>query len=329
VISSSGLLAGYSFDTLGTRLGLVDPSRAVTLDRLVHYRHVIWLVDANAAFKGTGTDPTTPITTLRAMSRPGKLTALDGYVQLGGQVWLAGGGAAYASLINFDSRANNAGQITVFDVSHGELGPGRILYDAAHLRSAIGVTRSSLAYARSPAAVGGWSGHGPDGTLGAPDYSRAPATMRRRDASTDPIPPTRLPTQTSLYYATSFAAGFVMDLNGITEDFDPDPNVERIESALDTVYDVTGIVLPIPAAPVMTYYHGRDNAPFVYTGFEPWDFTRADCQALVDFVLGDIWKLAKTQGASAARASATTPWPALRTTRTPGVARRDAVRLRR
>jgi hypothetical protein len=48
----------------------------------------------------------------------------------------------------------------------------------------------------------------------------------------------------------------------------------------------------------MTFYHGRDNTPFVYTGVEPWDWTREDCQGLVDFVLGDVWKLTKAAPAS-------------------------------
>jgi hypothetical protein len=189
--------------------------------------------------------------------------------------------------------------MTVFTVRDGELGPGRPMYDAAHVRSALGVTKSNFDMTRSPAAVGDWSGHGPDGTLSAPDYSHAPAAMRRRDPGTDPLPPTRLPSQAALYYPTAFPAGFVLEHNQIVEDFDPDPAVERIESALDTVYNVSGVILPLPSAPVMLYYHGRENAPFVYTGFEPWDYTPADCQGLVDFVLGDIWKLSKTPGASA------------------------------
>jgi hypothetical protein len=43
----------------------------------------------------------------------------------------------------------------------------------------------------------------------------------------------------------------------------------------------------------MFYYHGRDNAPFVFTGFDIWSWSRADCQSLVDFVLSDIWGLAR------------------------------------
>jgi hypothetical protein len=233
------------------------------------------------------------------MSAPGVTSTLEAYVQLGGQVWLAGGGAAYASLVNFDVRSNNQGATTVFSVAAGELTAGRLLYDVAHIRSAIGVTKGEINMTRSPAAIGGWSGHGPDGTISAPDYTRAPPAMRRRDPGIDPLPPTRLASQAALYYPSSFAAGFVLEPNVIREDFDPDPNVERLESALDTVYDASGAAIPIPAAPVMTYYHGRDNTPFVYTGFEPWDWTRADCQRLVDFVLGDIWKLSKSARAGA------------------------------
>jgi len=294
VLSTPGLLAGYPFDTLGTRLGLENAADGVPLRVLAQYRHVIWLVDQRGSLFSASVDQGIfPVTALRAMSRPGVASALAAYIQMGGRVWLAGGGTAFASLAEFDRRSNNQGQITVFTVDDGELGPGRPLYDAAHVRSAIGVTKSDLSMNRSAAAIGGWSGHGPDGTLSAPDYSHAPAAMRRRDPGTDPLPPTRLASQAALYYPTTFPAGFVMEPDTIREDFGT-PGVPRVESALDTVYDVSGAVLPIPSAPVMLYYHGRDNVPFVYTGFEPWDYTRDDCQGLVDFVLHDIWGLAKS-----------------------------------
>jgi hypothetical protein len=45
---------------------------------------------------------------------------------------------------------------------------------------------------------------------------------------------------------------------------------------------------------VMTYYHGRENAPLVFSGTSLWDFRQQNCQALVDFVLGRLWGLSKS-----------------------------------
>jgi hypothetical protein len=174
------------------------------------------------------------------------------------------------------------------------LKPGGLMYDAAHVRSALWIASFTAQPVRSATAIGGWTGHGPDGTLGAPDYSHAPPLLRLRDPSNDPLPPTRAASQASLYYAQSSGFGFVMQSNRIVEDFDPAPDATRLESAVDTVYGVSGGPVTIPSAPVMLYYHGREIAPFVYSGFELWMWTRADCQALVDFVLGDIWKLTRS-----------------------------------
>jgi len=44
----------------------------------------------------------------------------------------------------------------------------------------------------------------------------------------------------------------------------------------------------------MTYYHGAENAPFVITGFNLWNFRRSDCVALVDFVLQQLWGLPRS-----------------------------------
>ena len=90
--------------------------------------------------------------------------------------------------------------------------------------------------------------------------------------------------------------------NSIVENFGPSGG-ERLESALDTLYEVSSTQLCVSPAPAMLYYHGRENTPFVFTGFDLWSWSRADCQALVDFVLGDIWKLPKS-GAAARPASA-------------------------
>lgn len=321
VISEPGLLAGYSRDSLGTRLGLENPASGVTLDRLSGYRHVLWIVDDRvAAFFGPP-EQLLPITALEAMSGPGIPNTLSAYVMLGGQVWLAGGGAAFASLRRFDVGRNNEGASIVVSSQEGELGPGRLMYDIAHVRSSMNFTRTAHEPSRSGAAVGGWSGHGPSGTLAAPDYPKLPPVLRLRTPATDPMPPTRLASQTSLYYLTNTAKEFVLGPNIIVEDMDPDPEVARLESTLDTLYEAPNPLTPGANGPVMLYYHGRDNAPFVFTGFDLWTWKRADCQALVDFVLGDIWGLAKSGVAStparmaksaASRSAAVTPTRSVR-----------------
>lgn len=48
--------------------------------------------------------------------------------------------------------------------------------------------------------------------------------------------------------------------------------------------------------PVMTYYHGHDSAPLVFSGFSLWSYHRPELQDLVDFVLQDLWGLRKTTG---------------------------------
>jgi hypothetical protein len=303
VISAPGLLTGYAFDTLGTRLGLEDPSGAVPLSKLALYKHVLWLVDAKGAIDPGGVFP---ITALRWMSAPGHLSALVSYVAMGGKVWLAGGGAAYASLIEFNSRITDGSCGTVFSASSGELRPSSLLYAAGHVRSALTASVSNAEPSRSPAARGGWSGHGPAGDLTAPDYSRLPATLRFRTLATDPLPPTR-PAQTTLYYGTNASNEYISAPNEIAEDFDPSDTGVRLESALDSLYEVSSIQLCVSPAPAMVYYHGRETAPFVFTGFDLWSWSRADCQGLVDFVLGDIWKLSKSAPSASVRAAAGAP----------------------
>jgi hypothetical protein len=299
VLSTSGLFAGYPYDTLGTRLGLENPGIAVTLQTLGSYRHVLVLADAVAATYFPALDQRMfPMTWLRAISGPGQANVLGAYVELGGKVWLAGGGAAAATLLTYDRSRNNTSTGVVVSSDDDELGPGRTMYDHAHVRSAMNFSTTASEPARSAAAIGGWSGHGPTGTLAAPDYRKLPPVLRLRDQATDPMPPTRLASQTGLYYRTNTTKEFVLAPNSITEDMYPDPGVVRLESTLDTLYQAPNPMAPDQVGAVMLYYHGRDNAPFVFTGFDLWTWKREDCQALVDFVLGDIWGLPKSGGLS-------------------------------
>ncbi len=83
------------------------------------------------------------------------------------------------------------------------------------------------------------------------------------------------------------------------------------ESTLDTLMAATanGLKLdsgdpnaqnPLPHDPVvyptMTYYHGHDfTTPFIFSGFAPWNFQRAECKQLFDFVLQKMWDIYPSQ----------------------------------
>jgi len=64
---------------------------------------------------------------------------------------------------------------------------------------------------------------------------------------------------------------------------------------LDTLMEAQGgslatlITGQVPAT--MTYYHGTQAPEFVFSGFDIWTWTKADCISMVDFVLQQIWHL--------------------------------------
>ena len=311
VTTPPGLFAGYSFDTLGTRLGLENAANGVRLSKIGGYKNLIWLVDdAGAQYTDNLDQSIFPVTALYSMSGPGRASTLAAYIQLGGRVWLAGGGAAYSSLVNFDRRNNNQGQTTVFTDVQGELVASRIMYDGAHWRSSIGVTKGSVTTFRydytvfqSPGGLNpvtrivtpGWSHYNryTNSTINSPDYSRLPTEMRWRTAATDPIPPTRLSSGSGLFYPTSYPSEYLLANNSIIEDVNPDPEVIEERSVLDTMFTSHSIVLLRANAPTMSYYHGNEANQFVFSGFAPWGYARQDCMALIDFVLQDIWGLSR------------------------------------
>ena len=319
-ISQPGLFAGYEYDTLGTRLGLENPARGVLLSRIGQYKSLVWLVDSDGVTKDFINPDAYPVTALKSMSGPGLASTLEAYTQLGGRVWLAGGGAAYGSLILFDKRNNNQGQTTVFSSlpQYSELAPSRIMYDGAHWQSAVAVTKSLVSTKRYEYTVQvrdslgvdhpttyivapAWEHpdhYNPGTTIRSPNYSHLPQEMRPKQGI-DPLPPTRLANQTTLFYSTSFPCEYIDDLNSIIEDVDPDPAHERQIAVLDTLMMASGGVLltppdkvtGIPTAPTMTYYHGNTAHQFVFTGFSIWSYARQDCMGLVDFVLQDLWNM--------------------------------------
>jgi len=140
-----------------------------------------------------------------------------------------------------------------------------------------------------------------NGNLSSPNYTLLPPKMRTKLEAGDPIPPTRS-ANTILFYPTSYPCEYIREINPIIENVSTDPEVSHEISVLDTLYDASGVVLltnitrtdgsfQLVPAPTMTYYHGRQARQFVFSGFSLWSYSRADCMALIDFVLQEIWKL--------------------------------------
>ena len=298
-ISPPGIFNGYAFDTLGT----LEYPYGVPLSLLTRYRHVIWYVETPA---GSAGNPPLPV--LRVMASPGHENALAAYIAQGGKVWLCGGGAAFATMRSWNRVGSSPSQYTSRD---GELVPGRMMYDFAHWRE--GIEMLSSIYARKfgsfpwplggvedthPSPSRGWPPNPkPPTPPGPPDYSLLPATLRSRTPATDPVPPGRLPD--NFFYPGRYAAEYISRATFIREDYDDRPNRVAEYSTLDTVYFTFGPPAPLDM-PCMTYYHGRDSAPIVFSGFGIWVWQRAQCIQLVDWVLQSVWGLRRDPGASRA-----------------------------
>ena len=287
-----GILAGYDFDTLGTR-GIA--SGIVPLSVLSRYRHVLWITDdIGAVFTGSPVDLLQPITSLRLMSSPGFQNTLAAYAQHGGQVWLQGGGAAYATLAAWNRRNTPANEFTNVD---GELIEGRFMYDFPHWQSGIRILPAREALLNVPATTGDPTAAPGRGWPGQPLYQKLAThslVLSPRNCVSDPPPPLR--TCNSFYALQSYTAEFLFRPNAVLEDVDPRPNHETFVSVLDTLYLASGGSAGGPW-PVMTYYHGSQSAPMVFSGFPIWYFQRQQCQEVSDFVLQDIWGLSKRPAA--------------------------------
>ena len=191
-----------------------------------------------------------------------------------------------------------------------ELVAGRFMYDFAHWQSALMIRPSQYAVFNSPSAPvrpvwqnpapgRGWKNHGLDHALQQPDYNKllnnVPFLGPRR-CDTDPPPPVR--DCGSFYLIGTYSAECMGTLpaagaNFIREDADPNPDVVREESTLDTLYFTLGGTAPY-GRPMMTYYHGFESPQMVFSGFPLWFFQRAQARALADFVLRDIFGLTRS-----------------------------------
>ena len=296
-LKSPGVFAGYTFDRLGTRAWLDVPSRATSLVKLATYKHVIWIVDDDAASPGRQVAGDESMPVLRYINSRGRYSPLGAYLKLGGRVWIMGGGAATVSADEYNNQKNDDTRGREYSLRMGELGASRIVFDGGHWQSAFSNTHAAITIARSPRAdeiaASPWKHEDPftGRELTAPDYRRLPPVLRYRDPALDPMPPTRFPYQANLCYPTAITSEYLTEPNEIIEDVDRSPVSIRELSVLDTLYEARSVQMRRNPAPTMTWYHGKRANRFVVTGFAPWDFTREDCIGLVDFVLQDLWGL--------------------------------------
>jgi hypothetical protein len=303
-LSPAGIFKGYRFDTLGTRRGLEDPS--IPLEVLGRYRHIVWITDRASADFMITVSPTQPITALRYMSFRNRQNTLATWVRQGGKLWALGGGFGSATNLDWNNRSNDTALENVFTSTgfNPDLKPARFMYDLVHWQSefrsaqATGVTVS-----RPPFPIGGWRG--------APGYASLPDGLRFKSAATDPPWPFR-GSMIDIYRRAELEYLSLPDT--IVEDAQPSPHHQVLVPVLDTLMVATGSPLPLPGSqpavsrqvnPVMTYYHGPDCGPVVFSGFNIWTWTRADCVQLVDAVLQGIWGLTRTADAGGVVSSRT------------------------
>lgn len=268
--STPGLFAGYAFDTLSTHLATPDQ---LSLRSLSRYRNIVWMTDATSAlsYEQLANSTQRPMPRLREWSSPNAQNPLRVWLQQGGRLWLMGGGAALASLRPYDKPGTS---LSLYSSSLGELGPGRLMYDGARWRSEITMARSNSAR-RSSRAVADEGG--------VPDYGALPATLDAKQLDTDPLPPQRA----GSVHASAYVAEYLSLPNLVLE-----LENGRAVAALDTLYETVGGDAGT-GRPVMTYYHGLDGPPFVFSGFPVWYFQRAQAIQVVDFVLQRIWGLSR------------------------------------
>jgi hypothetical protein len=331
--SPPGIFAGYPFDTIYTRTATYFSS--VPLSDLVKYRHIVWFAEPLGA-----SGALVPIDALGAMSKPGQANTLAAYVTLGGRVWMCGGACASATLLGLNVNTNGAtapvGVAKFWSTgTKPALQPGRMMYDQVHWRSQFWATGVSFPIVyRSPRAVAGRGSAYPSDPP--PDYSRLPQRIRLKSAAEgDPLYP-YYPwrTNTDMYLGTTNwnveampgtlppSQDPMASWNVILENFSTNPDSTDLEPALDTLMAIRAFPFPAPQENlndplhfyenvIMTYYHGLENGPLFFSGFDIWSGNRGDLAQLVDFVMG-IWGVPKSATPAASAFARPAPTPAAR-----------------
>jgi hypothetical protein len=315
--STPGLFHGYAFDTIGTRTGAEDPT--LKLAYLGQYKYIVWMVDGVSSQNKQGerggppNSPIFPMTTLRYMTEPNRQNTLASWISQGGKLWLCGGGIGNATMSTYNNRTNDINQTRIYTSAgtRPELVSGRFMYDAAHWRSEFKpfyggkqkirrIDQPDPRYDPSDPNSAYWPGGSSHTRELRPEYNDAPAEMLPKTAATDPLPPNRNATDVYINVPTSsngIDLEFLTAPNSILLDPDGEPETGDESSVLDTLYVSPGQYSAMNRYevnqllnPTMTIYRGTDSPnPVVFTGFNIWNFRRQDCQALVDFVLNDVW----------------------------------------
>ena len=319
-ITTTGLFTGYDFDTVGTLNKRID--QTVSLVTLGRYRHLLWLADKTGLNTSNDGNKAAPMSALKYMCYRNRLNTLGVYLSQGGRVWMAGGAAVASTVFNEDlnSVRNDVGGDAsgpTLDNATGELIPGRFPYDWNKWQSSI-----KFALIQPSAFTRGLGRNYNDAFY---LNKHLPAALRLHDPAVESFPPNRSgQSQGNFFYNTTYVEYINGNVsNDYQEDLDPGPG-ENFQSALDTLITGTSAqmvqVTPAsgpdpPANVLMTVYPARSmgwsaDGPIVVTsGFNLWDFTRDDCQAVVDFVLQDLWGMPKSRPAVAAAARSTTAPP--------------------
>jgi hypothetical protein len=229
------------------------------------------------------------------MTQPGRFNALAAYVRLGGRVWMLGGGAASATLKDYDDRSNN-GLGTTYSRDRRELRAGRFMVEYAAWRSELRAVSAQPLIRR----YAGRHERSPDPAL---PYTlhlgELPALVEFKTTSSDPLPPQR---SSGEFYRMVASVEVLTAQNRVIES-----SQDSVTAAtLDTLFEANGGGLPLPIENdhnvMMTYYHGPSIPQgFLFTGFDLWTFQRAQCRAIVDFVLRRMWDVAPRSSGVATR----------------------------
>jgi len=294
-LSSPGIMKGFDFDTVGTRIARVD--QTVRLSKLSNYSHVVWIADINGSSSNTEGTSQSPMSALKYMTAPNRANTLATYVRQGGKVWVCGGGALEATMYWYDRVNNNTtqpapGKTYAFD--NNELVPGRFLFDIFKWQTEVKITNGTIDITRELGR-----------NASDPYYASLPARLDfHSEADGDTFPPGRLPRIDQNFYYDIINMEYLSRPNPYYEDINPDPVAENLVSGLDTLYQAAGVSLVQTQIPNPTNFNnvcmtvwparslGSSNPnQCIFSGFDIWSFRKSQCRELVHFVLNQLWGL--------------------------------------